>query len=60
MKSLYIASGYNSWANKRLIRAFDSLDKAKAFTEGLTAPQLEVMQYKTKLDLITSLLQGAI
>ena len=58
MKKLYIASGFNSLANKRLLHVFDSLDKAKRFTDGLTTPQLEVMQYRTKNQLITDLLGG--
>jgi len=60
MKKLYVASGYDSWVNKRQLQAFDDLDKAKAYLDGLTAPQMQTMEYKTKNDLITTLLKGAI
>jgi hypothetical protein len=58
MKKLYIASGYNSWTNKELIRAFSSETEADKFLENLTNPHIQVFSYKSTADL-ANLLLGA-
>lgn len=56
MKKVYIASGYNSWTNKDVIRAFSSEKEADAFLNGLTNPHIQVMAYKSSTQLVNALL----
>ena len=57
MKTLYIASGYNSWTQKTVHRAFFAKKEAEKFLEGLTDPILQALKYKNTADLVTSLLK---
>ena len=61
MKKIYIATGYNSWANKELHRAFTTEQEADQFINGLTNPHLVVMSYNSTTELVNALLnnQGA-
>lgn len=56
MRKIYIATGYNSWTNKELHRAFNSAQKADQFLNGLTNPHLVVMSYKSTAQLANALL----
>jgi len=56
MKKLYIATGYNSWNNKELHRAFNTEQEADQFLNGLTNPHLMVMSYKSTAQLANALL----
>jgi hypothetical protein len=56
---LYIAKGYNSYTNKQLLKAFSSEAEASQFLHGLTDPKLEVMSYRSTVDLVNDLLKGA-
>jgi hypothetical protein len=55
---LYIAKGYNSYTNKQLLKAFSSEAEATQFLNGLTDPRLEVMSYRSTVDLVNDLLKG--
>ena len=55
---LYIAKGYNSYTNKQLLKAFSSEAEANQFLNGLTDPRLEVMSYRSTVDLVNNLLKG--
>jgi hypothetical protein len=59
MKKLYIASGYNSYTNKEIRQAFNSEAEADKFLEGLTDPRIQVISYKSTVELINHLLKGA-
>jgi hypothetical protein len=61
MRKIYIATGYNSWANKELHRAFKTEQEADQFINGLTDPHLVVMSYNSTTELVNALLnnQGA-
>jgi hypothetical protein len=59
MKKLYIATGYNSYTNKEIRQAFNSEDEADKFLEGLTDPRIQVIAYKSTVELINHLLKGA-
>jgi hypothetical protein len=56
MKKLYIARGYNSWTNKQILRAFHCEKEANSFVEGLTDPSIQVLGYKSTVQLVNSLL----
>jgi hypothetical protein len=56
MKKIYIATGYNSWANKELHRAFTTEQEADQFINGLTDPRLVVMSYNSTVQLANALL----
>ena len=56
MKKVYIAHGYNSFNNKELIRAFDNEKEANEFMNGLTDPKLQVIAYKSTIQLVNNLL----
>jgi len=55
---LYIAKGYNSYTNKQIMKAFSSKVEASQFLDGLTDPKLEVMSYRSTVDLVNDLLKG--
>ena len=55
---LYIAKGYNSYTNKQILKAFSSEVEASEFLNGLTDPKLEVMSYRSTVDLVNDLLKG--
>lgn len=57
-KSIFIAKGYNSWANKQLTRAFNSREEADAFIQGLTDPHIQGIRYKSTAQLANILLDG--
>lgn len=56
MKKLYLARGYNSWANKDILKAFNSEKQADDFIQGLTDPHIQVFTYKSTTDLVNTLL----
>lgn len=58
MKTIYIASGYNSWTQKTIHKAFATRQEADKFLEGLTSPMLQALKYKNTADLVTNLLRG--
>jgi hypothetical protein len=59
MKKLYIASGYNSYTNKEIRQAFNSEAEADKFLDGLTDPRIQVIAYKSTVELINHLLKGS-
>lgn len=58
MRKIYIATGYNSWTNKQLHRAFETEQEADQFINGLTDPHLVVMNYKSTTELVNALLNN--
>jgi hypothetical protein len=56
MKKIYIAKGYNSWTNKQILMAFQFETEADAFIQGLTDPSIQVLGYKSTVQLVNSLL----
>ena len=56
MKKLYVARGYNSWANKPLVKAFNSEKDADQYIQGLTDPHIQVLAYKSTTQLVNYLL----
>jgi len=56
MKKLYIAKGHNSWANKSVLKAFNSEKEADQFIQGLTDPHIQILAYKSTTQLINHLL----
>jgi hypothetical protein len=58
MKKVFIASGYNSWTNKDIIKAFTSENEAEKWIEGLTNPHINIIGYKSTIDLVNHLLKG--
>ena len=59
MNKVFIASGYNSWTNKQLTRAFKNEDNADQFMQGLTNPHVQVIAYKNTVELINLFLKEA-
>lgn len=59
MKKLYIATGYNSYTNKEIRQAFNSEAEADKFLDGLTDPRIQVIAYKSTVELINHLLKGS-
>ena len=59
LMKLYIANGYNSYTNNQLIKAFSSEAEASQFLNGLTDPKLQVISYKSTIDLVNDLLKAA-
>lgn len=55
MKKIYIATGYNSYTNKALLKAFTSQSEADKYLEGMTDPKINVMGYKSTADLVNKL-----
>ncbi len=58
MKKLYIASGYNSYTNKEIRQAFNSEAEADKFLDGLTDPRIQVIAYKSTVELINHFIKG--
>jgi hypothetical protein len=58
MKKIYIASGFNSWTNKQITKAFLTEKEADSFLEGLSNPYLQVLTYKSTAELINQFLKG--
>lgn len=56
IKKLYIARGYNSWANKPLIKAFNTESEADQYVQGLTDPHIQILAYKNTTQLVNYLL----
>lgn len=59
MKKLYIARGYNSWTNKELVKAFSTEQEADSFIDGLTDPHIQVISYKSTIQLMNYFLNEA-
>lgn len=57
MKKIYIATGYDSYAQKTMLKAFTSQAEADKYLEGLTDPRINVMMYKSTADLVNKLLK---
>lgn len=58
MKKLYIATGYNSYTNKEIRQAFYSEAEADKFLDGLTDPRIQVIAYKSTVELINHFIKG--
>jgi hypothetical protein len=58
MKKLYIATGYNSYTNKEIRQAFNSEAEADKFLDGLTDPRIQVIAYKSTVELINHFIKG--
>ena len=58
MKKLYIATGYNSYTNKEIRQAFNSESEADKFLDGLTDPRIQVIAYKSTVELINHFIKG--
>jgi hypothetical protein len=58
MKSIYIASGWNSWVNKTIVRAFSTYTDALAFIGGLTDGEVKKVRYQSSVDLANILLKA--
>ena len=58
MKKLYIAKGYNSFTNKELVQAFTTEQEADKFLEGLTDPRINIVSYKSTVQLLNYYLKG--
>ena len=56
MKKVYIGRGYNSWNNKECIRAFKTEAEASNYIEGLTDPKIQVLPYRSTVELVNALL----
>lgn len=52
MKTIYIVTGYNSFTQKDIRRAFSTEKEAELFSQGLTAPSVNVFKYKSTVELI--------
>lgn len=57
MKKIFIASGYDSWNNKKQLKAFSSMAEADAFLENLTDPHVHVIAYRSTVGLVNALLK---
>jgi hypothetical protein len=57
MKKIYIATGYNSYTQKTLLKAFMSETEADKFLEGLTDPRINIVAYKSTVELVNHLLK---
>lgn len=55
---LYIAKGFNSYTNHQLTKAFNNESEASQFLNGLTDPKLQVVSYKSTIDLVNDLLKA--
>jgi hypothetical protein len=58
MKKLFIAKGYNSYTNKELIKAFATEPEADKFLEGLTDPRINIVSYKSTVQLLNYYIKG--
>ena len=47
MKTIFYVTGYSSWANKELKRAFNTIEEAKQFSIGLTDAKIFGMRDKS-------------
>lgn len=59
MKKLYIARGYNSFTNTELVKAFSTEKDADSFIDGLTDPHIQVISYKSTIQLMNYFLNKA-
>lgn len=60
MVKVFIASGYNSYTNKELTRAFLEPSKASQFLEGLTDPKFKSVIANSYIDLINDILKEGV
>jgi hypothetical protein len=60
MIKVFIATGYNSYNNKQLARAFLTPSDADQFLEGLTDPKLIEFKHKSYIDLLNEFLKGSL
>lgn len=59
MVKIFIAKGYDSWANKTLTKVFLVPSEAEAYLENLTDPSVNVFTAKSYIDLLNAFLKGA-
>lgn len=59
MIKVFIATGYNSYTNKELTKAFLAPSDADQFLEGLTDPKLNIFTANSYIDLLNTFLKGA-
>lgn len=57
MKRIYIAHGYNSFTNKAIQKAFTTESEADKFLEGLTDPKLQIVSYRSTVELLNHFLK---
>lgn len=57
MVKVFIATGYNSWTNKQLTKAFLVPSEAEQFIQGLTNPSLNIFTAKSYIDLLNTFLK---
>ena len=57
MVKVFIATGYNSWTNKQLTKAFLVPSEAEQFIKGLTNPSLNIFTAKSYIDLLNTFLK---
>jgi hypothetical protein len=60
MVKVFLASGYNSYTNKQLTRAFLVPTDAEQFLGGLTDPKFKSVMASSYIALINDLLKGEI
>jgi hypothetical protein len=60
MVKVFLASGYNSYTNKQLTRAFLVPTDAEQFLQGLTDPKFKSVMASSYIALINDLLKGEI
>jgi hypothetical protein len=59
MIKVFIATGYNSWTNKTITKAFLVPSEAEQFIDGLTAPSVNIFTANSYIDLLNTFLKGA-
>lgn len=59
MIKVFIATGYNSYTNNQISKAFLAPSDADQFLEGLTDPKLIEFKHKSYIDLLNEFLKGA-
>lgn len=60
MVKVFIATGYNSYTNKQLARAFLAPSEADQFLEGLTDPKVIEFKHNSYIDLLNEFLKGGV
>lgn len=57
MVKVFIATGYNSYTQKTMTKAFLVPSDAEQFIEGLTEPSVNIFTAKSYIDLLNSFLK---
>jgi len=58
MITIFYVSGYSSWSNKQLLRAFKTIEEANNFSIGLTAPKIYGMRGKSIIEATNKILMS--